>query len=527
MTTGRRMGRAAVVVSAGILVSRLLGLARNAAVAGLLGDTTAGDLYQAAFVIPDLLFYLMAGGYLSITFIPILSSAMAKNDEEEAWRSFAVIAKVVAGAMAVLTVATFALAPTFVSIVFERLPALAGKGALALSPGDLDRLSQLMRIVLPAQFFFMLGSLLMGVQYARDRFLIPTLAPIVYNIGIIVGGLVAWRMGVDGPEGFLWGALAGAIVGNFGLQVFGARRVGLRWVPSRGVRHPALREYLTMAIPLMLGQSIAVLDEQFVRIAGQWGPEGTIATLGLARNLAMVPVGMLAQAAGVAAYPTLARLFAEGRDSELRASLVRALRMVIFLGGLATAGVVAAAQPAVVVAYERGAFGTKATVATAAALALFALAIPFWGGHQLLGRAFYAQRRMWVPVGIGTAATLVSVPFYFLANRTIGTHGIALASTFGIALYATGLGIAWFRGREDGREILAALGRTTAATVVAGGVGWWAVRVATGPIAVAGFGRSTVGLVTGAVVVTVVYASMAFLVRAPELRSLLATRRNG
>jgi len=144
-----------------------------------------------------------------------------------------------------------------------------------------------------------------------------------------------------------------------------------------------------MALPLMIGQSIAVLDEQFVRIAGQWGAEGTIATLGLARNLNMVPVGMLAQAAGVAAYPTLARLFAEGRRDEMRATLGRALRMVIFLGGLATAGVLAASQPAVVVAYQRGAFGSDATVATASALALFALAIPFWGGHQLLGRAFY------------------------------------------------------------------------------------------------------------------------------------------
>lgn len=520
MTTGRRVGRAALVVSAGILLSRVLGLLRNVAVAALLGDTTAGDLYQAAFVIPDLLFYLMAGGYLSITFIPILSSSLAKDDEEEAWRAFAVIAKVVASLMAVLTVVTFVFAPQLVRLAFERLPGLVGVDELALSAADLDELARLMRIVLPAQFFFMLGSLLMGVQYTKDHFLIPTLAPIVYNIGIIIGGLIAWLMDIDGPSGFLWGALGGAIVGNFALQVVGARRVGLRWVRVPGFRHPALGEYAIMAIPLMLGQSIAVLDEQFVRIAGQWGPEGTIATLGLARNLNMVPVGMLAQAAGVAAYPTLARLFAEGRGPEMRAALLRALRMVVFLGGLATAAVLAASQPAVVVAYERGAFGSDATVATAAALAFFALAIPFWGGHQLLGRAFYAQRRMWVPVGIGTAATVISLPVYFWANRSMGAHGIALASTVGITLYALGLGIAWFRGQSDAGPILATLGRTTVGTVAAAGIGWWAVTAVTGPIADAGFGRSALGLMVGAVVVTATYGAVGKLLRAPELESL-------
>ncbi len=525
MTTGRRMGKAAVIVSAGILLSRLLGLLRNAAVAGLLGDTTAGDLYQAAFVIPDLLFYLMAGGYLSITFIPILSSAMAKGDEEEAWRAFAVIAKVVAGVMAILTAVTFALAPQFVRVVFERLPSLTGGDQLALSPADLEQLIGLMRIVLPAQFFFMLGSLLMGVQYARDRFLIPTLAPIVYNVGIIVGGFVAWLPGVDGPEGFLWGALGGAIVGNFALQVVGARRVGLRWTPVQGFRHPALREYVLMALPLMIGQSIAVLDEQFVRIAGQWGTEGTIATLGLARNLNMVPVGMLAQAAGVAAYPTLARLFAEGRRDEMRATLGKALRMVIFLGGLAAAAVLAASQPAVVVAYQRGAFGSDATIATASALALFALAIPFWGGHQLLGRAFYAQRRMWVPVGIGTAATLVSLPVYYWANDRMGSHGIALASSVGITLYAVGLGIAWFRGQHDGGPVLATLARTLVGTAAAAAVGWWAVTATTGAIETAGFGRAALGLLVGAGVVILVYGLVAMLLRAPELE-VLRVRRN-
>jgi putative peptidoglycan lipid II flippase len=204
----------------------------------------------------------------------------------------------------------------------------------------------------------------------------------------------------------------------------------------------------------------------------------------------------------------------------MRASLLKALRMVIFLGGLAAAAVLAAAQPAVVVAYERGAFGSDATIATAGALSFFALAIPFWGGHQLLGRAFYAQRRMWVPVGIGTAATLVSLPVYYWANEAIGSHGIALASTVGITLYAIGLGVAWFKGASDGAAILATMGRTAVGTAVAAAVGWWAVTSTVGAIETAGFGRSTLGLAVGAVVVGTTYLGAAKALRAPELSML-------
>ncbi|NND84296.1 MAG: murein biosynthesis integral membrane protein MurJ [Acidimicrobiia bacterium] len=514
-----RIAKAALVVSAGILASRVLGLLRNVAVAALLGDTTDGDLYQAAFVLPDLLFYLMAGGYLSITFIPILSERMAADDEDGAWAAFASVAKAVGATMVVLTVVAWVAAPSIVSWVFGRLPALAGDGATAIPEADLAELANLVRIVLPAQLFFMLGSLLMGVQYARDRFVIPSLAPVVYNLGIILGGLIGWWSGVEGPAGFLWGALVGAAAGNFALQVWGARRAGLRWVTGP-VRSPALRAYLLMALPLMLGQSVAILDEQLIRVAGQLGPEGSIATLGLARNLVMVPVGLIAQAAGVAAYPTLARLVAEGAFDDMRETLTRALRGVVLFGGFASAAVLAASQPAVAVVYQRGAFGVDATVATAAALVWYALAIPFWGGHQLLGRAFYAHRRMWVPVGIGTVVTIVVIPLYFGIEGLMGAQGIALASTVAISLYTVALGVAWFREHGGWGPVWDAAWRTALATAVASVGSWFVIDGIVGAPAEGTLGRATLGLVVGAVTVTALYAVSLRVLRVPELASV-------
>ncbi len=113
---------------------------------------------------------------------------------------------------------------------------------------DPDRLVTMTRLVLPAQVFLVSGALLMAVQYTHKRFVVPALAPLVYNLGIIGGGVVGWATGEATPEAFLIGAVVGAAAGNFGLQWLGARRTGTWLTPTRG--RSAVGEYLVLAIPL-------------------------------------------------------------------------------------------------------------------------------------------------------------------------------------------------------------------------------------------------------------------------------------
>ena len=522
------IGMAALVVSGGIVLSRVLGLLRDLLIANLLGATAAGDIYFAAFFIPDLLFYLMAGGYMTITFIPILSRYFVDGDEEGAWRSFAAVVRPVTVLMTALTFLTIIFARPLVELLFVRLSDWLplSETAKTLSASQLDEVASLTRIVAPAQLFFLLGSLLMAVQYAKQRFLIPALAPLVYNLSIISGGLISWAAGNPSPAGFIWGALAGAFIGNFSLQVVGARRAGLRWMPATPWRHPSLWEYAVLALPLMLGQSIAVLDEQFVRIFGQWAGEGSITQLGLARRLNMLPVGMIAQAAGVAAYPFLARLFAEGKHSEMAATLRKALQYTVFAGAAATAAVLAASQPAVKVVFERGEFSEAATIGTAAALVPYAFSIPVWGAHQLYARGFYARKEMWVPVITGTIGTAVGVVLYIWLFDLMGTPGMALASTLAMTLYTVLMAAVWYRrsGTSELRPLLASVGRSAVAAGVAAGAGWWAVSSVTGEITDSGFWQSLGSLAVGALVVGAVFVGVARLMRAPELDGLRKAR---
>ncbi len=522
-----RLGKAAVVVSGGILLSRVLGFLRDVAITAVLGSGPGADVYVAAFFVPDLLFYLMAGGYLSITFIPILARYLAEEDERGGWEAFSAVAKPLVAAMTAITVVAIAAAGWLVEVVFVRFPgALPGAPTPALDAGQIEQVVELTRIVMPAQVFFMLGSLLMAVQYAHQRFVVPSVAPIVYNLFIIAGGLLQAGLYEAGPAGFVWGALSGALVGNLALQWWGARRTGLQWVGGTSVSHPAVREYAGLAVPLMLGQSVAVLDEQFIRVFGNLAGDGAIAQLRYARGLNMLPVGVIAQAAGVAAYPFLARLVAEGKIAEMRRTVTKALRYAIYVSGLASAAVVGASQPAVRVAFQRGAFEPSDTVATAAALAVFGLTIPLWAAHQVYARGFYAHRDMWRPVIIGTVWTLLGIPIYTASIERFGLRGVPVASLVSMGGYTLSMAFIWYRRTDGGelREVAAAVVRTAAASIPAGLAIWWTAGWVGGAVTEMGLLRGLVALAAAGTAGTGVFAVVSRLLRSPELAELRSAR---
>jgi putative peptidoglycan lipid II flippase len=488
----RRMGIAAAIVAGGVLVSRILGLVRQIIFAWLLGAGATGDEYFVAFLIPDLLNYLLAGAYMAITLIPLLSKRFAVGDEDDARHAFWAIARPLTLAIGTLVL----IAMPFVETVLR-----------AIEPGfteaQVAEASRLTRIVLPAQVFFILGQLFTAWQFARERFVIPALGPIVYNLGIIVGGLLG-ALGQDDPgaDGFAWGALGGAFFGIFVLQWWGAHRQGLRLPSARLGRHPAVRRYFALAIPLMLGQSLVVLDEQLGRAFGSLTANGGISWLTFGRQTMLVPVGVIAQAAGVAAYPFLARLAAEGKHREMAAAVGRAVRFVIVLSLVAAAGLMAMSIPITRVLYERGSFGPIDTLASAGTVVLFAIGVPMWGIQQILARGFYAREEMWAPVVVGTAATVAAVPTYWALNHWMGIEGLALASSLAITLYTIGLAILWYRRTGTGElwPVVKTLAGNLPLATAAGAASWLISRWVLDNLGMAGFLNNLLAVSAGGIV---------------------------
>lgn len=511
-SVGRRMGLAALVVSVGVLLSRLLGFVRQIVFAWVLGADGKSDAYFAAFQIPDFINYLLAGGYLSITFIPIFSRHLAADDEAEGWRAFAAIFRVLAVAITALVVVGWIFAGPIIHVV-----------APGFDAEQVAEAAHLTRIILPAQIFFVLGSLLMSVQYVREKFLVPTLAPVIYNLGQILGGVLLGAFMGLAVEGFAWGVLVGAFVGSFLLQWWGARRVGMR-LPKVRWRHPAVPEYLLLALPLMVGQSIPVVDEFLAKAFGSMAATGAVSWLNYGRRLMQVPVGVLAQAAGVAAYPFLARLFAEGRHKELSEATGRALRYVLFASLVAAAGLVSLAEPIVRVAFQRGRFTAADTVATATVLALYGVAVPAWGVQQLVSRGFYARREMWTPVVTGTVMTLVAIPVYWQLMQMLGYAGIAIAGTAAMVGYTALLAGVWYRrtGWSFARPVAVSSLRGLVIAALAGGAAWLARIGVDRVVPTTTFWGALLALVAGGAALLLAVVALGALLRAPEVGELAA-----
>ncbi len=440
----QQMGLAAVIMGVSVLLSRFTGLIRDKVISYLFGATRESDLYFAAFVIPDFINYLLAGAYFSITLIPLLALYF-ENREEEGWTFFSA---------AVNWIGLSILALTLVAMGFSHK--LARVAAPGLSPDDLARLAFFLRIVMPAQVCFLVGSCFAAILYLRRQFLVPALIPIVYNGFIILGGVVLQHRGM---EGFCWGVLAGAVLGNLLLPVLAVRfGGGVKWRPS--FAHPGLKRLLLLALPLMIGQSIVVLDEQLVRIFGSLVGEGAVSWLNYARRIMLVPVGVVAQAAGVASYPFLAQLIAKQDYQKFHLTLNKALEGVLFLLIPMSAWMILVARPTITLIFQQGNFDAADTVATSRLLQISLTVVVCWGVQQVVGRAFYARQDTLTPAVIGTLVTVVCVPAFYLLTSRFGAMGVAAASASSIALYTLALTSWWIH--RFGREAFAGLAATSA-----------------------------------------------------------------
>ncbi len=413
-----------------VFASRVMGLVREMVVAYAGGAGAMVDAYQVAFVLPEILNHIVASGFLSVTFIPMFTGYLTRGAEAEAWRLTSTLLTVFGGLLGLLIALAEIWCPQLILLV---APGMAGDPALPAAV-------RMTRVILPAQLFFFAGGLFTAVQFARERFFIPALAPLVYNGGIIAGGLL-WA-GTGSMEGFAWGVLAGAFLGNFLLQYLGARRLGLRLSFGGRWRHPDIGRYLRLTLPLMLGLTMMFSTEFFLKFFGSYLPRGGIAALNYGLRIMLMLVGLFGQATGVAAFPFLVKLAGEGRLDEMNRLLDRTLCYLSLV--LPFAVLLAALRYEVVgLLFERGRFDAAATALTAGVLPWLLLGSVAFAAQTVVVRGFYARQNTILPAVFGTLAVVASIPLYLLAMTWMGVAGVALALSLS-CLLQVGLLYAWW-----------------------------------------------------------------------------------
>ena len=441
----RTIGIASAIWAGSIFLSRIMGLVREQVIGRTLGASRQADLYFASFTLPDFLNYLLATGALSIVFIPIFLKYLERGEGDRGWEAFSVIANFV------LLAGSFGIA---LLMVFARpLTNIVAPGFTNLD--DVDTLVRLIRIILPAQFFHVIGGLLSAALQAQDRHFLPAMAPLVYSACIIVGGLVGADYAGLGPDGFAWGVLAGSVLGPFALPLYGCLKTRMHWYPILSLRNSDLTHYLWLSFPIMIGFSIVVVDEWIVKNQASYLAEGALSYLQYGRTLMKVPIGVFGMAAGVAAYPTISRMVAAGSVVEAYGVLCRAVRLMLIATFAAQVCMTLAGFEAAFLIW--GLFGSRFSVADAQAtgtiLLYLCLGLGGWAAQTVISRGFYALGSTWLPTIVGTIIAFVMVPFYVVLRQNWGAIGLAIASSVAILVYVLLLG--WLQYRRFEREAAA------------------------------------------------------------------------
>lgn len=426
----RKIAIASLIWGMSILLSRVVGLVREAVIGRVLGGGAEADIYLTSFTLPDFLNHLLAGGALSIVFIPIFGGYLARGEEEEGWRVFSVIANTLVLLLVLGVVG-----------MWFAVPALVGVVAPGFDAPSAALLVELTRIILPAQIFHILGGLLSAALQARDRHGLAALAPLVYTLCTIAGGLIGGREA--GAEGFAWGVLVGSALGPFGLPLYGCLKEGLRWTLVVDFKSADLHTWVYRSLPVALGFSIVFFDDWFLRRQGSLLGDGAIATVQYAKTLMRVPMGVFGMAIGVAAYPTLTRLLAQGARAEAYTTLSMAVRRMLVLA-FASQVALTAAGPEIARVIYGGRIPASQHQEIGLCLGLVSLGLWAWAAQLVVGRGFWAMGRTWGPTLLGTIVAFLGYPLYPLLGRLYGTAGLAAASAVAITVYVVWLMI-WLR----------------------------------------------------------------------------------
>ncbi len=419
----RSLALAALIVAAGFLGSRLLGLLRSVIIAEAFGTEPELDAYWVAFRLPDLVFQLLAGATLASAFIPTFAAVSTREGEAAAWRLASSVLNLLLAATVVFAVAAFFLAPVLVPVLAPGLGEATGQEEeLTDLAVDMTRLMLLSAVV------FSVSGMFMGILNARRHFLTPALAPMVYNLSIIVAALVS-----DEVYGLAWGVVIGSLI-HLLIQLPELRFAGMAYRLVADWRDTAVREVARLMGPRVLGLAATQVNFYFIGIFfASTLSAGAISALSFAWLITMTPMGVIGMAISTAAFPTLAEQAAR-RDVLLAATLRSALRLIIFLSLPIGAGIALLARPLVVVLLQRGAFDAASTDLTADALIFFAPALFANSGIEILSRGYYATCDTRTPVAFAVTAMLINLVLSALLVDAMELRGLALALSI-----ATGL----------------------------------------------------------------------------------------
>lgn len=433
-----RFARSTLIVAVFFGLEKVLGFLRQVIIARQFGLSPELDAFNAANNLPDLLFALISGGALAIAFIPVLTETLQKQDRQAAWDLFSRIANLV-----FLVTASIGLLMVAVSGFLVKNVVTPG-----FSASQQTLVANIMRLDLIATIIFSLGGLVIAGLQANQHFLLPAIAPSMYDLGMLFGVIIlapsaGYKVGPLTLPGFnlgIYGLVYGGILGAalfLLVQLPGLVKYKFRWSPAINLNLPGVRKVLRLMGPRVL----TVLFIQLVFIAtdsiASWLVPGSVSALVYGWLFMQVPETLVGTTIGTVLLPTISEQVAREQVDLFRQSLNRAMRVILALTIPAAVLLAVGIRPVVsILGFD--AAGTELVVWVTRGFMVGLM------GHSLIevaARAFYAQQNALVPLGASFLATVTFVALAIGLGYTLGAPGIAVAN--GLA-YSGEAAVLWF-----------------------------------------------------------------------------------
>ncbi|HBP00694.1 MAG TPA: murein biosynthesis integral membrane protein MurJ, partial [Candidatus Moranbacteria bacterium] len=376
---------AAFIISLAGVASRLLGLVRDRILASTFGAGDILDAYYAAFRVPDLVYNLLILGALSAAFIPVFTQLISKDKEEEAWDLASGVLNLQIIIMGILVVLLAINAPFVMQ---------------AITPGFGEEKMQLTvlltRIMFLSPLILGISGIFGGVLVSMKKFFIYSLAPIMYNIGIIFGAVFLVRF--MGPVGLAWGVVLGALL-HMLIQYPAVKLSGFKFhlMPAKSLRNKDVIRVIHLMVPRMLGVAVNQINFLVITIFASTLAAGSLAVFTFANNIQSTPLGLFGVSFAIAVFPTLSAYYAKEEKAKFAHAFSRTFRQVLFFVIPISILIYVLRAQIVRVVLGAGNFDWEDTILTFTTLGYLTASLFAQALIPLLARSFYAIQNTKTP----------------------------------------------------------------------------------------------------------------------------------
>lgn len=449
---------AASIIMATMMLSKILGLVRDRLLAHVfLPDKI--DIFWAAFRLPDLIFQIVILGALSVAFIPVFTEHFENKGKEDAFEMARAVLNVSLALFILITIVIFVLTEPIISNLI----------APGFSYEKQMQVVNLARIILFGQVILVLGSFFIGISQSMQRFIVPALAPVFYNLGIILGVLFLSRY--FGIVGAAYGVVIGAFL-HGAIQFPLVWNLGFRFKFPPKFIHPGVKEIVRLVSVRTIGLAAEQINETVGVALSTLVSIGSVTYLTFAQHLQVVPIGLFGATLAQAALPVLSSERARGRLEEFKITILTTLHQILFLTLPAAAILIVIRIPVVRLVFGASQFDWKATVLTGATLAFLSIGLAAQAISLLLVRGFYALKDTKTPVLVSLVVVVLNIALsvYFILVLKFDVWSIGLANSTAAVLSAVLLfwTLHFKIGKFDLRAVLAPFMKMLVATIIMG-----------------------------------------------------------